>query len=339
MTLRAMCSPTRRVTAALLVAFAAGLLVTASPRALAQQAAWPSKPIRIVVPYPAGGATDYVARLIGERLAKALGQPVTVENKSGAAGALGVGEVAKAEADGHTLLFTINDPLVNNVALFRQLSYDPQKELAFIGQVLRSPALISAGTATGFKSLDDFRQAAARPDNKLSFASWGIGSLGHLAGESLNRELKAGMVHIPQRGEGPVVTDLLANTVSLGLSSVASARQHVATGKLVPLAMMGRERSAALPNVPTLSELGFKDPIYEASVWMALLVPARTPAAIVQRLGSELRSIANAADVRGPLIERGFEMMVTTPEQATAAYRAEFEVITRRIKELGIEPQ
>lgn len=319
----------------------AALLLAASwataPTAQAQ--AWPAKPLRIVVPYPAGGATDYVARLLGERLAKALAQPVVVDNKSGAAGALGVAEVVKSEADGHTLLFTINDPLVNNVALFKQLPYDPQKDLAFVGTVLRSPALVSASLGSGLKSIDDLRAAAARPDAKLSYASWGIGGLGHLAGESLNRELKANLVHVPQRGEGPVVTDLLANTVTLGLSSVATARQHVAAGKIVPLAMMGRERSAALPQVPTLRELGFKDPLYEASVWMALLVPARTPAAVVQQLGQALRTVAGGADVRAALVDRGFEMMVMTPEQATAHHRAEFEVITRRIRELGIEAQ
>lgn len=299
---------------------------------------FPTKPLRIVVPYPAGGATDYVARLVGERLSKSLGQPVVVDNKSGAAGAIGVADVAKSEADGHTLLFTINDPLMNNVALFKTLPYDPQKDLVFVGQILRSPALISANTALGVKNFEDFRKLAI-PAAKLSYASWGIGGLGHLAGESLNRELKAQMVHVPQRGEGPVVIDLLANTVSIGLSSVATAKQQVTAGKIVPLAMMGRERSSALPTVPTLRELGFTDPLYDSSVWMAVMVPAKTPAAVVQRLGIEIRAIANNPEVRNLLVDRGFEMMVTTPEQAQASYKTEFEVITKRIRELGIEQQ
>lgn len=290
------------------------------------------------MPYPAGGATDYVARLVGERLSKSLGQPVVVDNKSGAAGAIGVADVAKSEADGHTLLFTINDPLINNVALFKTLPYDPQKDLVFVGQILRSPALISANTALGVKNFEDFRKLAT-PAAKLSYASWGIGGLGHLAGESLNRELKAQMVHVPQRGEGPVVIDLLANTVSIGLSSVATAKQQVTAGKIVPLAMMGRERSSALPTIPTLRELGFTDPLYDSSVWMAVMVPAKTPAAVVQRLGIEIRAIANNPEVRNLLMDRGFEMMVTTPEQAQASYKTEFEVITKRIRELGIEQQ
>ncbi len=302
------------------------------------QTNWPSKQIRFVVPYPAGGGTDYLARLIGERLSKSLGQPVVVENKSGAAGAIGVADVAKAEPDGYTVLITINDPLVNNVALFKSLPYDPQKDLTFVAQILRSPALISANTSQGIKSLEDLRKLA-QSGQKFSYASWGVGGLGHLAGETLNREIKAQMVHVPQRGEGPVVQDLLTQTVSIGLSSVGTAKQHVAAGKIVPLAVMNPQRLSALPQVPTMKELGFRDPLFESSVWMAALVPSRTPAAIVQRLSSEIRAIANAPDVRSLLVDRGFEMHVTTPEQATANYRAEFDIITKRIRELGIEPQ
>lgn len=321
----------------LLPALAAAFTLAAAP-AFAQ-APWPSKPIRFVVPYPAGGGTDYVARLIGERLSKSVGQPVVVDNKSGGAGNIGVAEVAKAEPDGHTVLVTINDPLVNNVALFKHLPYDPQKDFAFVAQIVRSPALISANTTLGVRSIEELRKMASQGGSKLSYASWGIGGLGHLAGETLNRELKAHMVHVPQRGEGPVVQDLLAQTVSIGLSSVGTAKQHVAAGKIVPLGVMNPQRLQAMPQVPTMKELGFRDPLYESSVWMAALVPARTPAAVVQRLSSEIRAIANTPEVRNLLVDRGFEMHVTTPEQATANYKAEFEIITRRIRELGIEPQ
>jgi tripartite-type tricarboxylate transporter receptor subunit TctC len=298
----------------------------------------PNKPIRVVVPYPAGGATDYVARLFAERFSKSIGQPVLVDNKSGASGNIGLAEVAKAEADGSTLLLTINDPLINNVALFKTLPFDPQKDFVFIGQILRSPALISASTSSGIKSFEDLRRMA-QPAAKFSYGSWGIGSLGHLAGESLNRELKAQMVHVPQRGEGPVITDLLSQNITLGLSSVATARQHVAAGKIVPVAMMGAERSQAFPSVPTLKELGMTDPLYQSSVWMALLAPFKTPPAVVQKLGSEMRTIANMPDVRALLVERGFEMWITTPEQAEINYKTEFETITKRIRELKIETQ
>jgi tripartite-type tricarboxylate transporter receptor subunit TctC len=318
--------------------FCALIAAVAMPATAQAQTSYPTKLIRFVVPYPAGGATDYVARLIGERLSKSVGQSVVVDNKSGAAGAIGVAEVVKAAPDGYTVLITINDPLVNNTALFKTLPYDPRKDLAFVAQILRSPAVISASQALGAKNFDEFRKMAS-PERKLSYASWGIGGLGHLAGESLNRELKAQMVHVPQRGEGPVVQDLLAGTVSVGLSSVATAMPHIASGKVIALAMMGKERSTALPQVPTLRELGFADPLYESSVWMAALVPSQTPPAVIQKLSAEIRAIANNVEVRKLLTERGFEMMVTTPEQAHENYKAEFELITGRIRALGIEQQ
>ncbi len=328
----------RRTFLARCVQLMAGTALAPLAGPLRAQAGFPSRPLRVVVPYPAGGATDYVARLVGERLSRQLGQPVVVDNKSGAAGGIGVAEVARAEADGHTLLMTINDPLVNNTALYKSLPYDPQKDLRFVAQVLRSPALVSASPQLGVKNFEEFRKLA-QSGARLSYGSWGIGGLGHLAGESLNRDLKAQMVHVPQRGEGLVVQDLMSGTVSIGLSSVGTARQQVAAGKLVPLAVMGRTRSTVLPQVPTLRELGFADALYDTSVWMAFLVPARTPDAVVARLSESIRGIVSSAEVSNLLVERGFEMMVSTPEQAQAAYRAEFDVITRRIRELAIEPQ
>jgi tripartite-type tricarboxylate transporter receptor subunit TctC len=306
---------------------------------LAQDSSFPSKPLRIVVPYPAGGGTDFVARALAERLAKALGQPVVVDNKAGAAGAIGAAEVARAQADGHTLLMSITDTHINNAVLFKSLPYDPQKDFAFITQIVRSPALISVNAESGVKSMDDLRRLIAQKPGKLSYASWGIGGLGHLAGESLNRELKAQMVHVPQRGEGLVVTDLLSRTVDVGLSSVGSAKQHVLAGKLNGLAVLGRERSTALPGVPTMRELGFADPLYDTNVWLGLLAPARTPPAIIQRLAKEVRGIVATNELRELLVERGFEIMNTTPEQFADNYRTEFTITTRRIRDLGVEAQ
>ena len=310
----------------------------ARPGAALAQAAFPARPLRIVVPYPAGGATDYVARLTAERLSKALGQPVIVDNRSGAAGAIGVAEAARARPDGHTLLFTISDPLINNTALFKSLPYDPRKDLAFVGQILLSPTLLSASPDAGIRRFDDLR-AKVSARTRLSYASWGTGGLGHLQGETLNRALKADMVHVPQRGEGPVVTDLLGNNVSVGLSSVSTALQHVQGGKIVPLAVMMKQRSTAMPNVPTLRELGFPDPIFESSVWMSALVPAGTPSDLVTLLTRHIQQILDDKEVRGALIDRGFEMLVTGPEQASTHHRSEFDLITARIRELGIEPQ
>lgn len=320
-----------------LLAAAGCIAALASFPSFAQET-YPSKPVRIVVPYAAGGATDFIARTIGERLAKSLGEPVVVDNKTGGAGAIGASEVARAKPDGYTLMMTITDSQINNAALFKTLSYDPQKDFIPVTQVVRSPALISTPVGGTIKNMADLKARLAS-DKKMSYASWGVGGLGHLAGETLNRALKGGMVHVPQRGEAPVVTDLLSGTVDIGLSSVSSAMQHVQAGKLVPLAVLGQQRSTTLPQVPTMRELGFADPIFDTNVWIAMLAPAKTPDSVVQKLAREVHAIVATAEVTRLFVDRGFEVMNTTPQQFSTAYKTEFEVVTKRIKELGIEAQ
>ncbi len=303
------------------------------------QASYPSKPIRFVVTAPAGGASDFVGRLVGDRLSKVLGQPVVIENRAGANGALGLNEVVKAPGDGYTIAVTGSDSMSNNVMIIKPLGYNPLKDFAFITQSVRSPAVLSANPDLGVKNMEEFRKLASAPGSKLSYGSWGTGGVGHLAGEALNRKLNAGMVHVPQRGEAPVMQDLLSKTISIGLTSAGLARQYVSSGKVVPLAIMGSERSAALPDLPTMKELGFDDPIFEAAVWISFVAPARTPPAIIQTLATEIRKIIAAPDAQRILADRGLEPMNTTPEQFATSHRQEFEVITRRMKEFGIEGQ
>lgn len=302
-------------------------------------AAFPSKPIRIVASAAAGGATDFVARTVGERLSKQLGQPVVVDNKAGANGALGASEVARAAPDGYTLLVTLGDTLINNVAMYKTLSYDPFKDFSYITQAVRSPAVISANADLPVKTMADFRRYAAEQRGKLTYGSWGPGGLGHLAGEQLNRIIGAEMVHVPQRGEAPVMADLLSKTVSVGLTSAGLAKQHVLAGKVTALAIMGKERSPALPQVPTMREQGFDDPLFDAAVYIAFVAPARTPEPVVKKLADEIRKILADPEVGRLMNERGLDIMNSTPREFEASHRAEAEVILKRIKDFGLVAQ
>jgi tripartite-type tricarboxylate transporter receptor subunit TctC len=317
---------------------AGSALATMPLRSFAQQGAYPNRGLRIVVPYAAGGATDATGRLIAERLAKSLGQSVVIDNKTGGAGSIGTAEVARAPADGYTLLYSLTDPLINNTVLIKGLPYDPARDFRFVASILRSPALISVPASLGVRSFAEFKAFAATAGRQVTYATWGMGSLGHMAGEALAKELRFNAVHVAQRGEAPVLQDLLSNTVTCGWTSAGTAKPHVQGGKIVPLAMMGRTRSSALPDVPTLRELGVTDSIHDRSVWMAFMVPKATPDAIVARLSTEIQTIANSPEVLSVIRERGLEPIVGGAEQAQAAYNEEFPAITRRLRDLNIEP-
>lgn len=300
---------------------------------------YPVKPIRIVVPYPAGGASDFVARLLGERLSKAWGQPFIVENRTGASGSLGAAEVARAAPDGYTWLVTIGDALINNQLLFKHLPYQPDTDFAFVSQVVHSPAILSASRQLGVKDMADFAALAKRDSRGLSYGSWGMGGLGHLAGEALNQSLGADMVHVPQRGESAVMTDLLSNTLSVGLTSAGLAKQHIQAGNVVPLAIMGAERVPGMETIPTIRELGYDDPIFDAAVWLGVLTPAGVPQPILEIIEAGVRDVARQTDVRTLLLDRGLIVTATTSGEFRARFERESDVILGKMTELKIEAQ
>lgn len=268
-----------------LQASAAAALTSTTTLGLAQgSAAWPAKPIRIVVPFTPGGTTDMVARLIGNELGKQLGQSVIVENKPGAGTTIGVDYVAKQPADGYTFVCVANS-FTANKTLVKNLPYDTLKDLQPVALMGLSEHVLATHPSSGLKSLADLKKAALAKPDTLTYASFGNGTSAHLSGALLCQMLDIDMVHVPYKGQGPALTDLLGGQVSVMFGNWSEFRGHIESGKLVALGMVTAQRSRFAPNVPTLAEQGVA---LASNSWQGLLAPAGTPDAIVQRINAEV---------------------------------------------------
>ncbi len=298
---------------------AAGGLAVA-PRAGAQ-AGFPNKPLRWIVPYPAGGGSDFLARTLGNQFEKQFGQPVVIENRPGAATMIGAEAVARSAPDGYSLGSADNGTLVFNSALYRKVPYDAARDFANVGLMARFPLILVANPAAGFRTAADLLAAARSQPGNLSYASVGAGSPHHLAMELIKQRTQVFMVHIPYRGAAPAVQDVLGNQVPVMVIDTAVGLQHIRAGKLVALGVLSKQRLAALPNVPTLEEQGIKDT--EVYAWQGMIVPAATPRDIVLRLNAELVKALNVPDVASKLREFGLEPTPSTPEQMTSYVQSE----------------
>jgi tripartite-type tricarboxylate transporter receptor subunit TctC len=255
---------------------------------------WPARSIRLVVPGPAGAGSDIFARLLAEPLQAALGQPVVVDNKPGANGLIGNDAVAKAAADGYTILLSPSSAIAINPIIQPKMPYDTAKDLVPVAQVGAAGILLVAHPSTGFKSMADMVRFAKNNPDKLSYGSWGSGSTGHLAMEGLKAHYGLVMAHVPFKGVAQLVTDLLANNISVGFVDIASPVPHIRSGKLNALGATGSTRGPALPEVPTLTEQGYR---FDADGWYGVFVPAGTPAALVNRLNLEINRILASDEV------------------------------------------
>ena len=314
----------------------AGLLLAGTTASHAQASNWPNKPLRWIVPFPPGGAMDVIARLLGEKAAKALGQPVVVENKPGAGGNIGTDLVAKAPADGYTLMIT-SIGMATNKPLYGKLSYDPVKDFAPVSLLAVVPNVLVVNPARlAFKSVDELLVAARQKPGQLTYASAGNGTSIHLAGELFTSLTHTEMMHVPYRGSGPAVADLLGGQVDLMFDSVTSARPHLISGKLRALAVTTPKRSAALPNVPTLAEAGVSG--YDVSPWYAVFVPAGTPQPVINRLNAVLLEAMKQPDVVARFESIGAEAIGSSPAQLAAHLTRESTRWARLIAERGIQP-
>jgi len=316
---------------AIALTVASAALILSSP-ALAQT--YPDKPIKFIVPYPPGGGTDVIARIVQERLGAALGQQVLIENKGGAGGSVGTEVVAHAAPDGYTVLFTLSSHTINP-AIFPKLSFDTVKDFEPIGTVASLPQILVANPQFPVKSVAELvALAKAKPDS-LSFASVGNGSPGHLAGELMKIRTGIQMTHIPYRGGGPAVTDVMGGQVPLLWVSIPAAAQFVKTGKLKALAVSTLKRSAAFPDVPTMVEAGVAD--FEVDSWYAMFVPSKTPKAVIDKLNRALNTVIAEPAIREKLLAQGSEGVGGTPEALGKTVAAELPKWAKLAKEANIK--
>jgi len=326
--------PSRRQALGAMIATLSTLCLGAAP-ALAET--WPSRPIRMIVPFPAGSSPDLIARIVTEKLAVALGQPVVVENRPGAGGNIGTGMVAKAVPDGNTLLFTINGPLVTAPALYRHLGYDPVRQLAPVTLVATSPNVLVVDARLPVHTLADFVALAKARPGALNYGSVGNGSAAHLAMEQLKAMAGIDLQHVPYQGFPQITTAIVGGQVQAGFMVPAIAMPMVAAGKLRLLAVTSTGRTGLLPQVPTVAESGY--PGFEAISWQAVLAPAGTPAPVIDRLYRELVTIIGSADVREKMRAQYFVPAGTAPASLRQTMATETARWAKVIRAAGVQPE
>ena len=273
---------------------------------------FPNKPIRIIVPFAPGGSTDIFARLVAERLSAGLGQPVLVENRAGASGNIGADAVARAPADGYTLLMATTGVMAINQALYRNMTYDAAKDLEPVAFVASITNVLIVSSESTLKSVAEVLAAAKRSPGSLSFASSGAGSSTHMSAELFKAMAGVDLLHVPYKGSGPAMLDLISGRVALMFENMPGAVPHIKAGKLRALAQTGLRRTAALPEVPTVAEAGV--PGYESLSWSGIAVPAGAPREVVARLNREINAILAQAEMRHKLAEMGAEAVGGSPE-------------------------
>jgi tripartite-type tricarboxylate transporter receptor subunit TctC len=313
--------------------------VCAAVPSLAQaQADYPSKPIRMVVPFAPGGGTDTLARVIGERLTATMGQPVVIDNKPGAAGNIGTDAVAKAAPDGYTVALALTGSLLTNQFLFGKLPYQPTRDLALVYQVALGPLVLVVHPSIPAKTAPELMRYLAANKGKVAYGSYGQGSYPHLAGAYMSKKLNADMSHVAYRGEAPMIQDLLGGQIQMAFTTALQAKGHAETGKLRMLGVAGERRFGALPDVPTLAEQGLKDDAYRIAGWLAVVAPANTPAPVVQRLSDEIRKAAQLPEVEQRVSGMGFELIKdSSPKAFAEAYQKDLPIWENLVKSADVK--
>jgi tripartite-type tricarboxylate transporter receptor subunit TctC len=299
------------------------------------RAAYPERPITLIVPFAPGGPTDIIARILSVAFSKSLGQQGVVDNRAGASGNIGMGQAARATPDGYTLLVT-STAIAVNAALFKNLPYDPIKDFAPISELVNAPNVLIVRPDFGIRTIADLvAQAKANPE-KFNYASPGAGTKSHLTAELLKLRAGVNMVHVPYRGAGPAVQAVLGKTTQIGVVALAAAEQLIKEGQLRALAVTSEKRWFSLPNVPTMIEAGY--PGFVSDTFNALFAPAAVPPDILAILVRESRAAFQRAEAREQARRAGFEVVAGTPEQLAARVAAEIPAVRELVEKAGIKP-
>jgi len=319
-----------------LLAAAVGAITLLGASGAAAQA-WPAKPIRLMVPFPPGGSTDIVARIVAQKLGERLGQPLVIENRGGAGGTIGTALIAKSAPDGYNLAVASTSTHVVAPGVYAKLDYDPVKDFAPIGLMAISPYLLVVNPSVPARSVQELVALAKKQPGRLNYASAGVGSTTQLAMEMLKSVSGTYMLHIPYNGNGPAGTAVVGGQVEILFGSLPALLGHAKGGRVRALAVGTPKRSPSLPDVPTVAESGY--PGFDASLWLAIVAPAGTPQAIVDRLNKEIGSIVSAADTREAFDKAGTEPLTGTPADLAAMIRDGAPKYAKIIKAAGVKPE
>lgn len=300
---------------------------------------YPSRPITFVVPTTAGGSADSLARALAEEMRKRLNQPIIVENKPGASGMLGVQTVARAKPDGYTVLVTQSTPISNAPFLYSQMPYDVQRDLTFVTQLWEGAFLLAVNKDVPAKNFKEFLAWATKNKGKVTYGSYGIGSAGHLIGAYLSESKGLDMIHVPYKGVSLMVQDLVGGQISWAMVAPGTLSSHLASGRARALAVFGEHRFKELPNVPTMAELGFRDPEYRPVTWVGMMVPAGTPASVVTLLEKEARVAIQSPTMRSRLQTFTMVPIGNSSTEFRRNFDATLPVLKRMIKISGAKAE
>jgi tripartite-type tricarboxylate transporter receptor subunit TctC len=309
-------------------------LAIAQPASAAEP--WPSKPIRVIVGMPAGGATDVLARALAEKMAPALGQPMVVDNRPGAGAIIGTNALAKSPPDGHTISVLLSSAVIANQFVYNKLPYNPNTDIAYVYQLVDAATVLVGDASQPFRTARELAAYAQANPGKVSYGSFGLGSYSHVAMAYMDERIKGKMAHVAYKGEGPMLQDLLGGRVSVAFASVSGTVQHVKGGRLRYLGVSGPRRMSALPDVPTLAEQGLDDAPFKLFGWLGLVAPAGTPKPIVDRLAAEVAKAMKDPEVQERVRALGFEPVVdSTPEKTFARYQQDLPLWKQLIELSG----